>query len=243
VEIDLPFFMVANAFPYAIVGALVLLHRRGLFRRYSSRVLFTCLLYAAAMLITPVGGVMRAREGWVFYAVFFVLLGSITWLSLLIWWLAWLAWMGRLRSLRQRPSYPMLWATAAFMAGAMPWIWPLGQLPGGNLWLIPWATLVGAGWLLTATIGVSQRAPRFLLPRDLALEPQPAGDPFWLESLLVLTWIAIGGAPALAIQVYANWSPGLTRLLVIPFLIASAFVVYGARAAVGRRWRLREREH
>ena len=244
-EFDLPFVMATNLTPYGIVGALVLLRRAGHMRRRASVALAIVALYILVIALAPVGGVARAINGWAGYAIIFVGLGSATWASFLFWWLAWLIWSGRLTSQQRsetknpafflyRRSAPAFAVTGAVLSGLLPWIWPLTQLPGGLAWLIAAAALVGALLTLATAVNVSSRAPRFLLPRDLATQSQPAGDPFWVDVVFVIVTAALAAAPVVVIQNSTHWSGWTLGVVSLPVVWVSGVLAFGISRLVKR---------
>lgn len=157
-EVDLPLWVAANLTPYAVVAAVAGLRRYGRRRTWPSVAAATA-VYAIVILLMPVGGVARAREGWAVYALLYVLLSGITWISLFGWWLTWLAWRGRLDATR-----PLTTATFALCADAVAWLWPASSLPGGSWW-IPLAALPAVGLLAGAVLSI-RRARRERLARE-----------------------------------------------------------------------------
>ncbi|HEY7200351.1 MAG TPA: hypothetical protein VIC57_09080 [Candidatus Dormibacteraeota bacterium] len=235
-EFDIPFVVVTNLVPYGIVAAIIALRRAGHARRWTGVVLVAATFYALAIALAPVGAVARAREGWGWYASLFVLLGGLTWLSFGGWWLVYAAWADLYKGVHGRPptlrlnrrAAPALFATAALTLALMPWVWPASSLPGGSLSLLAMTAVVIGSIVLAGAVNVSERAPRFLLPRDLAEMPQPVGQPFWVDALFVAVMLLLGGAFILAIQDYTQWPGWATRLLIVPVLVVTgvaAFVV------------------
>ena len=244
-EFDLPLVIITNVVPYGIVGMVAALRRRGHMQRWPATLLAAAAIYALAIALVPIGAVARAREGWWGYALIFVLLGTFTWISFLFWWVAWLAWTGRIGSQQAlqtsppafflyRRSGPAICATGALVSGFAPWIFPVTSLPGGDVWLILMVVVVGAIWILAAAVNVSERAPRFLLPRDLASQPVPAGEPFWVDVVFVVVTIALALGPAIAIQSYTHWSAWILRLVILPVIFAAGVVAYPISRLVAR---------
>ena len=100
--------------------------------------------------------------------------------------------------------------------------------------MIPMAAVVGIFYILATAVNVSDRAPRFLLPRDLAAQPKPAGDPFWVDVVFVIVTAALAAAPLVAIQNSTHWSAWTLRALSLPVLLAAAVAAYGISRLVKR---------
>jgi hypothetical protein len=152
VEVDLGLWIAANVTPYGVAVAVALFWRPARPRSWPASLPLAGAVYAGAIALAPVGGLARAREGWPVYAVLFVLLGGITWVSLFGWWLTWRAWAGRLEGVR-----PLATALFALCADAVAWLWPASSLPGGSWW-IPVAALPGAGLLVAGVVSLRRRA-------------------------------------------------------------------------------------
>jgi hypothetical protein len=244
VQFDVPLVVVTNLVPYGILAAVVALRRSGHARRWPAVVMVATGLYALAIALAPVGAVARAREGWGGYAFLFVALGGVTWLSFGAWWLVYAAWADLFKDLRRpearptlrlnRRSGPAIAVTLALSLALMPWIWPATFLPGGYLWLVVILAMVLGSWILAAAVNVSERAPRFLLPRDLVDVPQPIGQPFWVDALFVAVMILLGLASFFVIQSYTHWSGWAVRLLMVPVLIVTGVVAFVISRFVSR---------
>src|SRR5262245_59885302 len=182
-------FTAAIAAPYVVCGILAAMWRLGYLAGRRSALLMGVVLYALITL-APVGARDWTMEGLGWYALGFVIGGSPTWAAICLGYLAWLTWDGRIgRSMRtsDRKALPLRLAWPAAFAGLAPWGWPASMLPGGLWWDVPLALVLLVLLLLVMAVGVADRPPPILIPRDLRpLTPPPEALPFWVDVVMLI---------------------------------------------------------
>jgi hypothetical protein len=243
-EIDLPLWMAANAAPYLAWASVLALRCHGLRRRWA--LAGGAVLYALVVVLWPVGEVMRAREGWLFYTVAFIVLGFATWIALPLLWFTWLAWSGRIFRWLPRESEvtgtwlapggatreatPITLFTVAWIPAISPWLWPLSAIPviGPYIWIPYAASFLGLVTLIVA-VRISDRRPGFLVPRDLRDEPaaRGVGDEWPFGFSVVVATIIIGLTAAIGLLLGSTSGPSSVslRVLALPLVLVVCLAV------------------